>query len=70
MAASNALGFNMFRFVVYFIGAPVSFTSKKLKVVVLSSAEAEYTAASYERREEVFVRNVSVDLGFPLCIPL
>jgi len=65
----NALGFNMFGFVVYFMGAPVSFTSKQLKVVALSSAEAEYAAASYVCREVVFVRNVLVDLGFPLMYP-
>ena len=33
---------NMFGFVIYFMGAPISFTSKQLKVVALSSAEAEY----------------------------
>ena len=41
----NHLGFNMFGFVVYFMGAPISFTSKQLRVVALSSAEAEYAAA-------------------------
>jgi len=65
----DALGFNMFGFVVYFMGAPISFTSKQLKVVALSSAEAEYAAASYVCREVVFVRNVLVDLGFPLVHP-
>ena len=65
----NHLGFNMFGFVVYFMGAPISFTSKQLKVVALSSAEAEYAAASYACRELVFVRNVLVDLGFQLKHP-
>ena len=62
----NALGFNMFGFVVYFMSAPVTFTSKQLKVVALPSAKAEYAAASYACREVVFVRNV---LGFPLMHP-
>jgi len=62
-------GYNMFGFVVYFMGAPVSFTSKQLKIVALSSAEAEYAAASYACREVVFVRNVLVDLGFPITYP-
>ena len=62
-------GYNMFGFVIYFMGAPVCFTSKQLKVVALSSAEAEYAAASYACREVVFVRNVLVDLGFTLVHP-
>ena len=62
-------GYNMFGFVIYFMGAPVCFTSKQLKVVALSSAEAEYAAASYACREIVFVRNVLVDLGFTLVHP-
>ena len=65
----NHLGFNMFGFVVYFMGAPISFTSKQLRVVALSSAEAEYAAASYTCRELVFVRNVLIDLGFQLKHP-
>ena len=43
-------GFNMFGFMIYFMGAPISFASKQLKVVALSSAEAEYAAASYTCR--------------------
>ena len=65
----NHLGYNMFGFVIYFMGAPISFTSKQLKVVALSSAEAEYAAASYVCREVVFIRNVLVDLGFTLAHP-
>ena len=66
---SDHHGFNMFGFVIYFMGAPISFASKQLKVVALSSAEAEYAAASYTCREVVFVRNVLVDLGFPIQHP-
>jgi hypothetical protein len=62
-------GFNMFGFVVFFMGAPISFTSKQLKVVALSSAEAEYAAASYACREISFIRHVLLDLGFQLTHP-
>ncbi|NBO94071.1 MAG: Ty1/Copia family ribonuclease HI, partial [Planctomycetia bacterium] len=62
-------GFNMFGFVVFFMGAPISFTSKQLKVVALSSAEAEYAAASYACREISFIRHVLLDLGFNLTYP-
>jgi len=51
------------------MGAPISFTSKQLRVVAVSSAEAEYAAASYACRELVFVRNVLIDLGFQLKRP-
>ena len=60
----------MFRFVIYFMGAPISFASKQLKVVALSSAEAEYAAASYTCREVVvFVRNVLVGLVSGFSFP-
>ena len=62
----DKLGFNMFGFVIYFYGGPISFTSKRLKIVALSSAEAEYAAASYTCKEISFVRNVCNDLDVPL----
>ena len=62
----DELGFNSFGYVVYMYGGPVSFASKLLKVIALSSAEAEYAAASYTCKEIEFVRNVCSDLGFPL----
>ena len=65
----NKLGFNMFGFVVYFYGGPIAFSSKRLKVVALSSAEAEYAAASYTCKEIVFIRNVCNDLGVQLDGP-
>jgi len=40
--------------------------SNKLKVVALSSAKAEYAAASYACRESSFIRHVLLDLGFKL----
>jgi hypothetical protein len=65
----DRLGYNSFGYVVYLFGAPVSYASKRLKIVAHSSAEAEYAAASYACREVVFVRNVLSDLGFPLRGP-
>ena len=58
--------FNSFGWVIYLFGGPISFASKKLKVVALSSAEAEYAAASYTCKEIEFVRNLLRDLGYPL----
>ena len=44
----------------------MSFGSKLLKIVALSSAEAEYAAASYTCKEIEFVRNLCTDLKLPL----
>ena len=66
----NKLGFDMFGYVVYYYGAPVSFVAKHLKVVALSSAEAEYAAASYACKEIVFVRKLLTDLGYPPVGPV
>ncbi len=44
----------------------MSYVSKNLKVVALSSAEAEYAAASYACKEIEFIRSLCSDLGFPL----
>jgi len=65
----DKFGFNSFGYVVYLYGAPISFASKRLKVVALSSAEAEYAAASYAAREIEFVRHVLTDLGFRISGP-
>jgi len=65
----NRLGFNSFGYVIYLFGAPVSYASKRLKVIAHSSAEAEYAAASCACREIVFVRNVLADLGFQVSGP-
>lgn len=64
--SSDDLGRNMFGFVMYMYGGPVSFAAKKLKVVALSSAEAEYAAVSYSCKELVFVRNMCDFLGVKL----
>lgn len=65
----DSLGFNMFGHVVYLFGGPISFASKHLKVVALSSAEAEYAAASYTCKEIMFVRQVCAELGVVLTGP-
>ena len=58
------LGYDAFEYGMYLYRAPVSFAAKRLKVVALSSAEAEYAASSCACHEIVFVRNVLADLGF------
>ena len=68
----DELGYNMFGYVVFLHGGPVAFAAKRLKVVALSSAEAEYAAASYACKEVAFVRNVCLELGLnlngPMCL--
>ena len=51
----DKLGYNMFGYVIYLFGSPISFVAKNLKIVALSSAEAEYAAASYCCKEVQFV---------------
>ena len=65
----DRLGFSMFGFVVFLFGAPISFTAKRLKVVAMSSAEAEYAAASYTCKEIAFIRGILSDLGFQIRHP-
>jgi len=60
---SDELGYDMFGYVVFLFGGPVAFAAKRLKVVALSSAEAEYAASSYACKEVAFVRNVCSELG-------
>ena len=47
----NDLGHNMFGFVIYFFGSIVSYASKHMKIVALSSAEAEYAASACTCKE-------------------
>ena len=65
----DELGYNMFGYCVYLYGGPISFEAKRLKVVALSSAEAEYAAASYSCKEIAFIRNVCNSLSIPLDGP-
>ena len=69
----NELGYNMFGYCVFLFGGPVAFVAKRLKVVALSSAEAEYAASSYSCKEVAFVRNVCAELELglldgPVCL--
>ena len=66
----NDLGYNMFGYIVYFMGGPISFAAKNLKVIAMSSAEAEYAAAAYTCKELNFVRNILSDLGHPVKGPI
>ena len=60
----DKLGYNCFGYVIYLYGGPISYAAKNLKIVALSSAEAEYAAASYTCKECQFVRKVLSDIGF------
>ena len=63
---SKAGSYSSYGYVIYLFGGVVSFASKYLKVVALSSAEAEYAAASQTCRELTFVRKVCTDLGLEI----
>ena len=66
---SDELGYDMFGYCVFMYGGLISFAAKRLKVIALSSAEAEYAAASYTSKEVMFVRNVCDSLGIKLNGP-
>ena len=66
----NSLGYSMFGYVVYLFGAPISFAAKNLKIVAMSSAEAEYAAAAYTCKEIAFIRKVLTDLGHKINGPV
>ena len=63
---SRANTYSSYGYVVFLFGGVISFASKSLQVVALSSAEAEYAAASQTCREVTFIRNVATDLGLTL----
>ena len=67
---SAANKYSAYGYVVYLFGGVVSFASKYLKIVAMSSAEAEYAAASQTCREMTYIRNVCSDLGLDLKGPL
>ena len=62
----NDLGYNMMGYAIYFYGSIVSYASKHMKIVALSSAEAEYAACAYTCKEIIFIRNVLKDLKFEI----
>jgi len=54
-------------YVVILNGGVISYyASKKLKIVAMSSCEAEYSAASMAAKDLVFVRNLCRDLNFEI----
>ena len=58
--------YSSYGYAVYLFGGLVSFASKHLKIVAMSSAEAEYAAAAHTAREMTFVRSLCADLGLIL----
>ena len=66
----NKYPYPMFGCCVYLFGGLVSFTSKQMKMVALSSCEAEYIAAAACCKEITFIRNVCADMGVILTGPL
>ena len=67
---STANKYSSYGYVVYLFGGVISYASKYLKIVAISSAEAEYAAASQTCREVTYIRNVCADLGLILQGPL
>ena len=57
-------------FVLYLMGVPISWRSKGMKVVALSSTEAEYIALSEASKEIKFIYQVLVSLGFKVKLPI
>ena len=51
-------------------GGPVAYSSRSLKIVADSSAEAEYAACSLCAKELVFVRELCRDMGFVIHGPI
>ena len=66
----NDLGYNMFGFIIFLFGAPIAYVAKRLKVIALSSAEAEYAAMSNACKELTFIRQILKDLGLLLSGPI
>ena len=62
----NKYPYPMFGYCVYLFGGLVSFASKQMKIVALSSCEAEYVAAVACCKEITFIRNICADLGLNL----
>ena len=59
----------MFGYCIHLYGGVISYAAKHLKVIALSSAEAEYAAASYACKEITFIRNICLDMGHKIDGP-
>jgi hypothetical protein len=57
-------------FVLYFCGVPVSWKSKGMKAVTLSSTEAEFVALSEAAKEVKFVYQVLCSMGIFVKLPI
>ena len=67
---SSSNKYSSYGYIVFLFGGVISFASKYLKIVAMSSAEAEYAAASQTCREMAYIRHVCLDLGLTLTGPL
>ena len=62
--------FPLHGYIVFMNGGPVAYSSRTLKIVADSSAEAEYAACSLCSKELVFVRELCRDMGFMITGPI
>ena len=58
------------RFVLYLMGVPVSWRSKGMKSVTLSSTEAEYVALSEAAKEVKYVYQLLMSMGVEVKLPI
>jgi len=57
-------------FIIYLLGVPISWKSKGMKSVTLSSSEAEYVALSEAAKEIKFVYQVLMSMGIEVKTPI
>ena len=57
-------------FILYLCGAPISWKSKGIKSVSLSSSEAEYIALSEAAKEVKYVYQVLLSMGIEVKLPI
>ncbi len=57
-------------FIVYLMGAPISWKSKAQRGVTLSSSEAEFVALSEAAKEIKFIVQVLISMGIPVRLPV
>ena len=57
-------------FVIYLLGVPISWKSKGMKSVALSSSEAEYVALSEAAKEVKFIYQVLQSMGVKVKLPI
>ena len=57
-------------FVIYLLGVPISWKSKGMKSVALSSSEAEYVALSEAAKEVKFIYQVLRSMGVKVKLPI